>query len=543
MSCHRLEDRSTTATTISSTVTTSNVSSSSMHAETRQIPSRDYPSHDQVSTHNTSTGQVSTNRASRRITLNRIETERGSGRDGTRGNCNQNRLRSRHSPFGRFFRIGEEGPTESETVERGNEVSSNAERHVSFERSRGIATNVSAEISTGVGSVTATNATTNVFMDIATAVTADFTTIGSTGVTATDAAASACADITTAVTADATTVASTRVTETDAAASACADITTAVTADATTVASTRVTETDAAASASTDIAAVITTDVTTDSSADVTETNLVNNGSIDVPTAFTAAVATDVTANTSRYGLTSATIGVDSANHAAVQTDNCTSNASSDFERNAFDSSNDSMNAPGINTGVSTRRSNSGSIERSGLRQRRRRGSSTLSQPSRVWTNLNSFDRPFRSEIWNVDMGQGDAEVFASQVTIASTNSSQSLGDLALASRSAIPVYSFISYPSDARYSSSISGIEPDGHAIATATARTPRHVHTAVVIAGSNENESENALRTAINRAIAGAFAGNGEGAVAANIVNTTYRLQLWDLGDDVIADLTQCK
>lgn len=195
------------------------------------------------------------------------------------------------------------------------------------------------------------------------------------------------------------------------------------------------------------------------------------------------------------------------------------------------------------NSERSARRINSNNIARTAFRHRRRRADGTMSQVSRVWTNLNNIERPFRSEIWNVDMGQGDTEVFATQVTIASTSSEgQGFGDLTLASRSSIPVYSFISYPSEMRYSSSISGIEPDGHAVATATARTPRHVHTAVVIAGSNEAESENALRTAINRAIAGAFAGNGEGAVAANIVNTTYRLQLWDISDDVMVDISQC-
>ena len=190
------------------------------------------------------------------------------------------------------------------------------------------------------------------------------------------------------------------------------------------------------------------------------------------------------------------------------------------------------------------RRSTSSSYERGGARRRRGGdGSGTTRRAPRVWTALNSFDRPFRSEIWNVDLGQGGAEVFASQVTIASTSSDQSVGDITPRSRSAIPVYSFISYPSESRYTSSISGVEPEAHAIATATARTPRHVHTAVVIAGGNENESDTALRTAINRAIAGAFAGNGEGAVAANIVNTTFRLQLWDFNDDVLPDLRQCR
>ena len=205
---------------------------------------------------------------------------------------------------------------------------------------------------------------------------------------------------------------------------------------------------------------------------------------------------------------------------------------SSFFESNSYNDD---------NVGPLYRRSSNGH-DRGGVRQRRRRGGNGTGRRSpRVWTTLNNFDRPFRSEIWNVDLGQGGAEVFASQVTITSA-SSQSMGDFTLSSRSAIPVYSFISYPSESRFTSSISGVEPDAHAIATATARTPRHVHTAVVIAGGNENESDTALRTAINRAIAGAFAGNGEGAVAANIVNTTYRLQLWDLNDDVVADLGEC-
>ena len=228
-----------------------------------------------------------------------------------------------------------------------------------------------------------------------------------------------------------------------------------------------------------------------------------------------------------------------------TQTEGLSGSSNSSNNENGASSFRDSNSLSSVNqeTGASLRRNLSESFERTSSRPRRRRGGNLTSRASRVWTNLNSLDRPFRSEIWNVDMGQGDAEVIASQVTIASTSNGQSLGDLALASRSAIPVYSFISYPSDTRYSSSISGVEPDAHAIATATARTPRHVHTAVVIAGSNENESETALRTAINRAIAGAFAGNGEGAVAANIVNTTYRIQLWELSHDVMADLSQCK
>ena len=161
---------------------------------------------------------------------------------------------------------------------------------------------------------------------------------------------------------------------------------------------------------------------------------------------------------------------------------------------------------------------------------------------SDMTSQRSSVSRPFRSQLWNVDLGPEEAEALSSQMTVSSSRLTND-SDLSIEAGSTIPVYSFISYPSERRYSSSISGIEPSGRSVATATARTPRHVHTAVVIAGSNENESETALRTAINRAIAGAFAGNGEGAVAANIVNTTYRLQLWDLNDETVADLSQCK
>ena len=132
-----------------------------------------------------------------------------------------------------------------------------------------------------------------------------------------------------------------------------------------------------------------------------------------------------------------------------------------------------------------------------------------------------SFSRPFRSEVWRVDLDEENARV-------SSSFNAQSRTDSGFPS---LPVYSFISYPAGTRYSSSSSGSIPSCHAVATATARTPRHVHTAVVVAGGLAEESEEALRTAINRAIAGAFAGNGEGAVASNIANSTYRLQLWNL------------
>ncbi|XP_065068417.1 activating molecule in BECN1-regulated autophagy protein 1A-like isoform X1 [Rhopilema esculentum] len=143
------------------------------------------------------------------------------------------------------------------------------------------------------------------------------------------------------------------------------------------------------------------------------------------------------------------------------------------------------------------------------------------------------LSRPFRSEVWRVDLDEENARVSSSQSFNAQSRTDSGFPSL--------PVYSFISYPAGTRYGSSSSSSIPSGHAVATATARTPRHVHTAVVVAGGLAEESEEALRTAINRAIAGAFAGNGEGAVASNIANSTYRLQLWNLVDAGIPLLTE--
>lgn len=99
---------------------------------------------------------------------------------------------------------------------------------------------------------------------------------------------------------------------------------------------------------------------------------------------------------------------------------------------------------------------------------------------------------------------------------------------------------SFLSH--DSNHSSSfatLGGSQGSGTAIATATARTFRHVHTAVVVADGTNGGPQFALRTAINRAIAGAFAGCGEGAVASNIINTTHRLQWWDFTRVLLPDL----
>lgn len=84
-----------------------------------------------------------------------------------------------------------------------------------------------------------------------------------------------------------------------------------------------------------------------------------------------------------------------------------------------------------------------------------------------------------------------------------------------------------------------LGGSQGSGTAVATATARTFRHVHTAVVVADVTNGGPQFALRTAINRAIAGAFAGCGEGAVASNIINTTHRLQWWDFSRVELPDL----
>ena len=96
---------------------------------------------------------------------------------------------------------------------------------------------------------------------------------------------------------------------------------------------------------------------------------------------------------------------------------------------------------------------------------------------------------------------------------------------------------------SDSNNASNLSTTATDGNgtAIATATARTFRHVHTAVVVAEGSNGGPQLALRTAINRAIAGAFAGSGEGAVASNIINTTHRLQWWDFSKLRMPDLKQ--
>lgn len=99
---------------------------------------------------------------------------------------------------------------------------------------------------------------------------------------------------------------------------------------------------------------------------------------------------------------------------------------------------------------------------------------------------------------------------------------------------------SFLSHGSNHSSSfATLGGSLGYGTAVATATARTFRHVHTAVVVADGTNGGPQFALRSAINRAIAGAFAGCGEGAVASNIINTTHRLQWWDFSQVKLPDL----
>ena len=103
---------------------------------------------------------------------------------------------------------------------------------------------------------------------------------------------------------------------------------------------------------------------------------------------------------------------------------------------------------------------------------------------------------------------------------------------------------SFLSHGSNHSSSfATLGGSVGYGTAVATATARTFRHVHTAVVVADGTNGGPQFALRSAINRAIAGAFAGCGEGAVASNIINTTHRLQWWDFSQVKLPDLKNSK
>ncbi len=68
-------------------------------------------------------------------------------------------------------------------------------------------------------------------------------------------------------------------------------------------------------------------------------------------------------------------------------------------------------------------------------------------------------------------------------------------------------------------------------------------HPHYSVSILDDTINRQNDGLQAAINRAIAGAFMGVGETAVASNIVSLTHRIQFWDFRKFVIPDITDGK
>ncbi|KAK6170925.1 hypothetical protein SNE40_019206 [Patella caerulea] len=68
-------------------------------------------------------------------------------------------------------------------------------------------------------------------------------------------------------------------------------------------------------------------------------------------------------------------------------------------------------------------------------------------------------------------------------------------------------------------------------------------HPHYSSSILDDTINRPNDALQAAINRAIAGAFMGTGENAVANNIVPQSHRIQWWDFRQYEVPDLTNSK
>ncbi|KAL4233103.1 WD domain [Mactra antiquata] len=66
-------------------------------------------------------------------------------------------------------------------------------------------------------------------------------------------------------------------------------------------------------------------------------------------------------------------------------------------------------------------------------------------------------------------------------------------------------------------------------------------HPHYSTSILDDTINRPNNVMQRAINRAIAGAFMGSGEAAVAYNILNQTHRIQYWDFTRCDIPDISQ--
>ena len=136
-----------------------------------------------------------------------------------------------------------------------------------------------------------------------------------------------------------------------------------------------------------------------------------------------------------------------------------------------------------------------------------------------------------RSDLWEFHFRGSSAAQPATLSSSSSTNNTNVSVDSTGAARTTTNEEENVSYPfSNLHQSTHVTNFLGVQTAVATATARSSHHVHTAVVIASREHENCEATLQTAVNRAIAGAFAGSGEGAVANNIIDTTHRLQLWD-------------
>lgn len=196
-----------------------------------------------------------------------------------------------------------------------------------------------------------------------------------------------------------------------------------------------------------------------------------------------------------------------------------------------IEDSNSNTNVVADSSTSSTNNHNSTNVNRNVSSSDEQSRTDNSSRPSS--TNSN---RQVRSEIWNFNLGPTNPSE-------TSTTTSESLNELDISvegAASTIPVHGYISFPfSNMDQNADVTNLLGVRTAVATATARSSHHVHTAVVIASQENENSETTLQTAVNRAIAGAFAGSGEGAVASNIIDTTHRLQLWDSSLDECPDI----
>ncbi|XP_041354781.1 activating molecule in BECN1-regulated autophagy protein 1-like [Gigantopelta aegis] len=93
------------------------------------------------------------------------------------------------------------------------------------------------------------------------------------------------------------------------------------------------------------------------------------------------------------------------------------------------------------------------------------------------------------------------------------------------------------------RHRSRPSRVEPHEERSWHALQQRHLHPHYSVSILDETINRPNDALQAAINRAIAGAFMGTGEPAVASNIIPQTHRIQRWDFTRCEIPDITHAK